>query len=62
MNGLLYLYLYLLLYMMVQQRTDRNALRVRFESAVNRGADIVNCRTSVAILPYCGITAVCSWP
>jgi len=61
MKRLLYLYLYLLLYVMVQQRTDRNALRVHFESTVNRGADIMNCKTSLVILPNCGITAVCSW-
>jgi len=43
------LYLYLLLYVMAQQRTDRKALRVHFESTVKRGAEIVNCRTSLAI-------------
>jgi len=61
MKRVLYLYLYLLLYVMVQQRTYRNARRVHFEGTVNRVADIVNCRTSLAMLPYCGITAVCSW-
>jgi hypothetical protein len=35
------LYLYLLLYVMLQQRTERNALRVRFENAVSRGVDTV---------------------
>jgi hypothetical protein len=34
---------------MAQQRTDRKALRVHFESTVKRGAEIVNCRTSLAI-------------
>jgi len=61
MKRLPYLYLYVLLHVVVQQRTDRNALHVHFESTVNRAADTVNCRLSVAMVPYCGITAVCSW-
>lgn len=42
-KGLLYLYLFLLLYVLVQERTDRNVLRTRFEGAVKRGADVVPC-------------------